>query len=154
MWEFGVYTVKYIGQVVVIRQVERLVPGVAVEAEVEEEVVTRRYTFDRLSIGLSFEGSEGFEGEEERVERAMLADVLFVLDGGKELGGPVLPDLLFVGKGHEKTHGGAEEGVAGMLIDGLDSVVVAVEFCEFSSGRFVAKEHLDVVIVEVEDVWQ
>ena len=40
-----------------------------------------------------------------------------------------------------------------MLIDGLDSVVVAVEFCEFSSGRFVAKEHLDVVIVEVEDLF-
>ena len=84
MWEFGVYTVKYIGQVVVIRQVER--PGVAVEAEVEEELVTRRDTFDRLSVGLSFEGSEGFEGEEERVERAMLADVVFILDGGEELG--------------------------------------------------------------------
>ena len=71
---FGVYTVKYIGQVVVIRQVERLVLGIAVEAEVEEKVVIRRDTFDRLSVGLSFEGSEGFEGEEERVERTMLDD--------------------------------------------------------------------------------
>ena len=45
-------------QIVVVGQVKRLVPGVAVQAEVEEEVVTRRDTFDRLS-GLNFEGSEG-----------------------------------------------------------------------------------------------
>ena len=86
MWEFGVYTVEYIGQVVVVWQVERFVPSVAVEAEVEEEVIARRDTFDRLGVGLSFEGSEGFEGEEERVERAVLADVVFILDGGEELG--------------------------------------------------------------------
>ena len=86
MGELGVCTVEYIGQVVVVRQVERLVPGVAVEAEVEEEMVTRRNTFDGLGVGLSFEGSEGFEGEEERVERAMLADVVFILDGGEQLG--------------------------------------------------------------------
>ena len=124
LWELGVYTVKYIGQVVVIRQVERLVPGIAVEAEVEKEVFTRRDTFDRLSVGLSFEGSEGFEGEVERVDRAVLMDVVFILDGGEELGRPLLPDLLLVGEGHEEAHEGAEEGVARMLIDGLDSVVV------------------------------
>ena len=68
MWEFGVYTIKYIGQVVVVGQVECLVPGVAVEAEVEQGVVTRRDIFDRLGVGFSFDGSEGLEGEEERVE--------------------------------------------------------------------------------------
>ena len=56
--ELGVYAVVYIGQVVVVGQVKRLVSGVAVEMEVEEEVVTRRDTFDRLS-GRNFEGSEG-----------------------------------------------------------------------------------------------
>ena len=86
MGELGVYAVEYVGQVVVVGQVKRLVPGVAVEAEVEEEVVTRRDTFDRLGVGLSFEGSEGFEGEEERIERAMLADVVFILDCGEEFG--------------------------------------------------------------------
>ena len=131
MGELGVCTVEYIGQVVVVRQVERLVPGVAVEAEVEEEMITRRDTFDRLSVGLSFEGSEGFVGEEERVERAVLANVVFILDGGEELGRPVLPDLLFVGEGHEEAHRGAEEGVAGVLVDRLYGVVVAVEPCEF-----------------------
>ena len=40
-----------------------------------------------------------------------------------------------------------------MLIDGLDSVVIAVELCKFPSSCFVAKEHLDVVIVEVEDLF-
>ena len=66
--ELGVYTVEYIGQVVVVGQVERLVPGVAVEAEVEEEVIARRDSLDRLGVGLGFEDSEGFEGEEELVE--------------------------------------------------------------------------------------
>ena len=123
--ELGVYAVVYIGQVVVVGQVKRLVSGVAVEMEVEEEVVTRRDTFDRFGVGLSFEGSEGFEGEEERVERAVLADVVFILDGGEELGRrlAVLPDLLLVGEGHEEAHRGVEEGVAGMLVEGGDLFV-------------------------------
>ena len=74
------------------------------------------------------------KGEEERVERAVPADVLFILDGGEELGRPVLSDLLLVGEGHEEAHQGAEEGVAGVPVDRLYGVVVAVELCEFPGG--------------------
>ena len=82
----------------------------------------------------------------------MAAHVGLVLDSLEELLGPGLPDLLLVGEGDEELHRLAALGITGVLVEGGDVIVVAVELCDFDSICFGADEEPDVVVMQVKDL--
>ena len=78
--ELGAHALEDIGQAVVIGKGEGLVPVVAVEPEVSVEVIAYGSASDGSGVELCFGSGIGVDGEEERVERAVTADVGLVLD--------------------------------------------------------------------------
>ena len=65
--ELGVHAVEHVGQIVVVGEVEGLVPVVAVEPEVNVEVVTNCSGDDRRSVELCFYSGVGVNCEEEGI---------------------------------------------------------------------------------------
>ena len=83
----------------------------------------------------------------------MEADVDLTLDGLKELLGPGLPELLVAGEGDEELHRLAALRITGVFVEGGDVIVVAIEQRNFDSVCLGTYEELDVVVVQVEDLF-
>ena len=67
--------------------------------------------------------------------------------------GPGLPELFFVGEGDEELYRLAALGITGVLVEGGDVIVVAVELRDSDGVCFGTYEQLDVVVVQVEDLF-
>ena len=65
--ELGVHAVEHVGQVVVVGEVEGLVPVVAVEPEVNVEVVADDSGGDGCSVEFCFDSGVGVDCEEEGI---------------------------------------------------------------------------------------